>query len=129
MLSSIPALRGELRERLVAALPDTWEIVPDLMAPNVGLVPAVYIEFTKLDTEFEGDPLGSGGGVAASVDLVLVDPRTADGEAEGAIEDEIVPLLIELDKSDDIGWKTATKVRQDSGPLSWRVSCIALVTL
>lgn len=129
MFSSIPALRAELHERLEAALPEEWEIVRDLMAANVALVPAVYIEFTKLDTEFEGAPLGSGGGVAASVDLVLIDPRTADGEAELAIEDEIVPLLIELDKSDDIGWSTATKIRQDTGPLAWRVSCIALVTL
>lgn len=128
MFSDIPALRGELQARLREALPQEWEIVPDLMAPNVGLVPAVYIEFTKLDSELNGEPLGRGQ-VAASVDLVLIDPRTADGAAEAAIEDEIVPLLRELDSSDDIGWSAATKIRQDSGPLSWRVSCIALVTL
>lgn len=129
MFSDIPALRAELNERLAAALPADWEIVPDLMAANVGLVPAVYIEFTKLDTEFEGAPLGRGGGVAASVDLVLADPRTADGEAEFAIEEHVVPLLRQLDQSDDIGWSTATKVKLESGPLAWRISCIALVTL
>lgn len=128
MLSSITAFRGELKDRLTAALPDEWEIVADLMAANVGLVPAVYIEFQQLDTVLDGEPLGRGQ-VAATVDLVLIDPRTADGEAEKAIELEIIPLLIELDKSDDIGWSTAKKIRQDSGPLSWRVSCTALVAL
>lgn len=128
MFSSITALRGELTDRLTTALPDEWEIVPDLMAANVGLVPAVYIEFQELNTVFGGEELGRGQ-VAATVDLVLIDPRTADGEAERSIELEIIPLLIELDKSDDIGWSTAKKIRQDSGPLSWRVNCTALVAL
>ncbi|QEA29711.1 hypothetical protein FGL91_14830 [Microbacterium sp. CBA3102] len=128
MLSSIPAVRDELKARLEAALPDDWAIVKDLTAANVSLVPAVYIEFTELSTLAEGAQLPPGQ-VCATVDLVLVDPRTADGEAEAAIEDEIVPLLKELDTSSDLGWSTARKIRQDSGPLSWRVSLIALTTL
>lgn len=128
MFSSIPALRGELKARLEAALPNTWQIVPDLMAANVSLVPAVYIEFNELSTSAESVQLPPGQ-VCASVDLVLVDPRTADGEAEKAIEDEVVPLLKELDTTADLGWSTARKIRQDSGPLSWRVSLIALTNL
>lgn len=128
MFTSVPALRDELKERLSGALPAEWEIVKDLMAANVGLVPAVYIEFTEINTVANGAPLGPGQ-AAAVVDLVLVDPRTADGEAESAIEDEIVPLLHELDQHPDIGWSIARKVRQDTGPLSWRVSLIALVNI
>ena len=128
MFSSVTALRTELRDRLEAALPESWEIVPDLMAANVSLVPAVYIEFTTLDTQIDGAELGLGQ-VLASVDIVIVDPRTADGEAEAAIEAEIVPVLREIDTHDDIAWSKATKVRQDSGPLSWRVNLTALVSL
>lgn len=128
MFSSIPALRTELHTRLTEALPDEWEIVPDLMAANVGLVPAVYFEFMKLDTQAAGQPLAHGT-VCASVDLVLADPRTADGEAEKSIEEELVPLLKALDAHTDLGWSTATKFRLDSGPLAWRVSLITLVTL
>lgn len=128
MFSSIPALRAELQARLEAALPADWEIVKDLMAANVSLVPAVYIEFTELSTVADGVQLPHGQ-VCASVDLVLVDPRTADGEAEAAIEVEVVPLLKELDTATDLGWSTARKIRQDTGPLSWRVSLIALTTL
>lgn len=128
MFSDLPAFRAELRDRLTAALPDEWEIVKDLMAVTVSLVPAVYIEFTKFETTLNGDPLGRGQ-VAATAELVLVDPRTADVVAEKAIEDEVVPLIRELDKSSDIGWSTATKFRLDSGPLAWRISTIALVTI
>lgn len=128
MLTSIPAVRDELKARLAEALPDHWEIVKDLTAANVSLVPAVYIEFTEINTEANGAPLGAGT-VAASVDLVLVDPRTADAEAEGAIEDEIVPLIQELDTHADLNWSIARKFRQDAGPLSWRLSLIALVTI
>jgi hypothetical protein len=128
MFTSIPALRDELRERLIDALPDEWEVVKDLMAANVSLVPAVYIEFTALDTTANGAPLAPGT-VCAGVDLVLIDPRSADGVAELAIEEEIVPLLIELDSHPDIGWSTARKIRQDSGPLSWRVTLITLVNI
>ncbi|KQR43431.1 hypothetical protein ASF87_16710 [Microbacterium sp. Leaf161] len=128
MFSDLPAFRSELRDRLVAALPDEWEIVKDLMAANVSLVPAVYIEFNKFDTTFNGEALGHGQ-VSATADLVLADPRTADVVAEQAIEDEVVLLIRELDKSSDIGWSTATKFRLDSGPLAWRISTIALVTI
>jgi hypothetical protein len=128
MFSSVPEFRAELRDRLVEVLPEAWEIVPDLMAANVSLVPAVYIEFTAIDAEFQGAPLGPGQ-AAASVDLVVVDPRSADGEAEAAIEDELVPVLRAIDAHSDIAWSKATKVRLDSGPLSWRVNLTALVTL
>lgn len=129
MFSSIPALRAELEERLSEALPDSWEIVADLMAANVGLVPAVYIEFKELDTvTSRGEELGQGT-VAASVDLVLADPRTADGEAEKAIEEHLVPVLQALDTHSDLGWSKAVKFRLDSGPLAWRISLTTLVTL
>lgn len=129
MFSSIPALRDELAQLLRGALPDTWEVVPDLMAKDVALVPAVYIEFKELDTvTAKGEELGRGT-VAASVDLVLADPRSADGVAEGAIEDHVVPLLKALDTHSDLGWSKAVKVRLDSGPLAWRVSLTTLVTL
>lgn len=128
MFSSIPVLRTELQALLAAALPEPWEIVPDLAAANVSLVPAVYIEFQKLDTTLDGQPLGRGT-AAASVDLVLVDPRTADGIAETAIEEELVPLLHVLDEQDDIGWSSATKIRLDnSGQFGWRISTVTLVT-
>lgn len=128
MLSSVRALRDELAERLRGAVPASWEIAPALMAPNVGLVPAVYIEFQELSGEANGQPLPRGC-MAASVDLVIVDPRTADELAETAIEDEIVPVLALLDQHDDIGWSTAKKFRLDAGPLGWRISLIALVNL
>lgn len=129
MFTSIPALRDELAALLTAALPTEWEIVPDLMAANVGLAPAVYIEFRELGTtSARGEELGRGT-VAASVDLVLADPRTADGEAESAVEEHVVPLLQALDTHSDLGWSKAVKIRLDSGPLAWRVSLTTLVTL
>lgn len=128
MFTSIPELRDELKALLESALPDEWEIVKDLTAANVGYVPAVYIEFSKLDTVANGQPLATGT-VCASVDLVLADPRTADGEAEAAIEDELVPVLTALDAHASLGWSTATKFRLDSGPFAWRISLITLVTL
>lgn len=128
MFSSVTELRTELKERLEAALPAEWEIVKDLMAANVGLVPAVYIEFLELNTIVNGQPCAPGT-VAASVDVVVVDPRTADGEAEAAVEDELVPVLRALDAHSDLAWSVAKKIRLDTGPLSWRISLIALVTL
>lgn len=128
MLSSVTALRAELEARLREALPAQWEIVRSLTSPNVGLVPAVYIEFQELSSEADGAPLPRGQ-MAATVDLVLADPRTADAFAETAIEAEIVPLLALLDKHSDIGWSKAVKFRMDSGPLAWRISTIALVNL
>lgn len=128
MFSSVTALRGELRDGLVAAVPAEWEVVKDLMAANVSLVPAVYLEFQSLSGEADGVPLPRGQ-MAAAVDIIVVDPRTADGEAEAAIEEEVVPVIAWLDGLDDIGWSTATKIRQETGPLSWRISTIALVNL
>ena len=128
MLSSVTALRAELEERLRAAIPEDWEIVKALAAANVGLVPAVYIEFQTLSADADGAPLPRGQ-MAAAVDIVVADPRTADELAEDAIEEEIVPVLAMLDAHDDIGWSTATKIRLDAGPLAWRISTIALVNL
>lgn len=128
MLSSVPALRAELAARLTEALPSEWEIRDALMAPNVGLVPAVYLEFQELSGTADGAPLPRGC-MCASVDVVFVDPRTADEIAEDAVDTSIVPVLQALDAHADIGWSTAKKVRLDAGPLAWRISTIALVNL
>jgi hypothetical protein len=128
VFANVAQLRADLATRLADVVPATWRIVEDLTAANEQLRPAVYIEFSEL-TPSAGSQQLPKGQVAGSFDLVVTDPRTADGEAEDKVDEHIVTVLNFLDLASDISWSNAKKHRLDSGPFGWRINCTALINL
>ncbi|MGB3375926.1 MAG: hypothetical protein WBA87_12420 [Microbacterium sp.] len=128
MFSDIPSVRDELAERLRDVLPSTWRIEKDIEAPDATLSPAVYIEFRRIATTFDTQPLPHGV-LAAEVQLILTDPRTDRG-GEAASEDHLVDLIAVLDPHEDLAWTTAEKQRVErTGSWSWALTLFAFVDI
>lgn len=126
MFSSIPALRGELKDRLAPLVPADWKIVTDIDEKPTGLVPNLLVEFVGLDTAFNGQALPDGI-LGAEVNLIITDTRTnADGES-GA-EALLVDLIGALDPSTDMVWTSARKQKLgEPGTWSWLLVITAFV--
>jgi hypothetical protein len=128
MFSDIPSVREELKARLTGVLPPTWRVEPDIAAPDYTLAPAVYIEFRRIATTFDSQPLPQGV-LAAEVQLILTDPRTDRG-GEKAVEEHLVALIGVLDPHEDLAWTTAEKQRiERTGSWSWALTLFAFVDI
>lgn len=128
MFSDIPSVRTELAARLRDVLPSTWRIEKDIEAPDYTLAPAVYIEFRRIATTFDTQPLPHGV-LAAEVQLILTDPRTDRG-GERPVEEHLVDLIAVLDPHEDLAWTTAEKQRVErTGSWSWALTLFAFVDI
>ncbi|HUG50405.1 MAG TPA: hypothetical protein VLZ78_05350 [Terrimesophilobacter sp.] len=128
MFSDIPSVRAELDARLREVLPAKWKVEKDIEAPDATLTPAVYIEFRRIGSTFDGQPLPHGV-LAAEVQLILTDPRT-DRAGEGDVEDHLVNLIAALDPHEDLAWTTAEKQRVErTGSWSWALTLFAFVDI
>jgi hypothetical protein len=145
VFSDLSEIRADLKARLqpstgqvipgaatvpgLVQIPHDWTIVDHIAAPHESLVPVLYFEFTGVDSDANGQPLGRDT-VACSIDLVIETPRSDAGGAEDDVDSYVLRLAQALQKADDIFWSTARKQRlTDGGHMTWRISLTILCTI
>ena len=125
MFSDLAAIRTAVRERLEPILPDEWKWETSVAdAPQKALVPVVYLEFVRIESAPDGQPLGPGS-AGARFNLIVATPSTAE-RGEDDADDCVHRLVSVLEHTPDLYWSDATKLRLDDGRLAWRIDVLAL---
>jgi len=127
MFSDLATIRTDVKDRLTAILPSTWRCEATLEGTIKALVPVLYIEFVRIDTVVQGQPLPQGQ-VGTSFNVIITDPQTDAEKAEDAVDAHVLKVLGSLDKFADIYWENAEKKRLQDGPMAWTISVLALAS-
>lgn len=125
MFTDLATIRTAVKDRLTPILPASWKWHEYLEGLVKADTPAVYIEYTRVDQEVQGQPLALGQ-VCARFVFIVTDPKTDTKKAEAAVDAHLVPILNALDDMDDIYWDAAEKARLEDGPMAWRITAFAI---
>lgn len=126
MFSDLAEIRAAVRARLEPLLPAGWrweEYVTETLAKAAA--PTVYLEFVRIDSTVNGQPLGRGQAAAQFNIIVAIHKTSADGEDD--VDALVATFIGVLDHdNEDLYWTTADKSRLPTGSLAWTISAGAL---
>ncbi|WP_314473873.1 hypothetical protein [uncultured Microbacterium sp.] len=127
MFSDIARVRTALKDRLAPSLPQRWTVEENLKQPPTEYrAPLLTFEFTRFDPDANGQPLGAGF-AAATIDLVLGSPMSADEKGEDDVDQLALTLVQLVDRQSDMWWTSAEKQRLEAtGQWVWRIHTIVL---
>lgn len=125
MFSDLSEIRAAVRARLEPLMPDGWkfdEYVTE--AVQKSLVPAVWLEFIRIESTVDGAPLGPGS-AGARFNVIVADPATGT-KGEDDVDQHAMRLLGAIEHTTDMYWSGAEKARLTDGRVAWRIDVIAL---